>query len=810
MDQTQQAIDLTALYDLAFNNRGSWAGPVFWYNYQDFVTASGTGADGLPQCTTGDDPTFSSPLCQGLEFRGSTGVGVTKLSWAAYQASPLLPEVPVANNLTASGTSQSTAAALPAQINDVTSVAAGTGVVLPPAGAGQQNIVCNDGANALLIYPAGSAAIGGNVASAPVGESAGQCITFEALSTTAWRITAGNPASTLAAGYYISPSGSDSSGAGTFGAPWATFGKCQTAMQAGSQKICYARGGTYALPSGGLALTTADNGETFQYYPPDGVNSPILTTGSVAASTPAINSSCVGCIINGVRLNVSGNVGSYIAVAFGSANYTQFTNNIIDGQNTTSHLYLVTFNVGTSTGVVFSGNTIQNAGIFTGGQAYGTGVYFSNEVTNSIFKNNTFQCLGAFGLDGRSGGASGVVFSNNKTINIGEVGGAASNGAPCSTATGGTGTGMEVTSMGLNLYAGNSDVNAQGYALAVTATNGVTTTPAFISDNNYDNNSDPPILVQFNSYTVVRRNTIISPGSIGMNLGLEQDTCSLRTGRSDHLLVTNNTITAPNYEGIYLSGTQNSSFFGNAITGSGSVVSTGCTSGSDTSTPHFAAGFTAGNYANGVNGAGTNGGSTGNTIEDNTITSNTAATKYGIYFDTNQQPNTASHNILYPFGSSGTAALQSVSGGITNTDNQTTLGGSVTAAPALANAGPAQIAAGGQTITLDGSASANFPSGTTTGVTYAWSCLTNCTGLTITSATSAMTTVTGVPSNATLAGSAEILIFQLVATNANGSTTDEVAVGLDPSLGASSGGGEAELAAVAPELAAGAMDFVLK
>ncbi len=58
-----------------------------------------------------------------------------------------------ANTLTAAGSTQATALALPADINNVTTVAASTGVILPAMNPGDDVIVRNGGANALLIYP---------------------------------------------------------------------------------------------------------------------------------------------------------------------------------------------------------------------------------------------------------------------------------------------------------------------------------------------------------------------------------------------------------------------------------------------------------------------------------------------------------------------------------------------------------------------------------------------------------------------------------------------------------------------------------
>lgn len=64
-----------------------------------------------------------------------------------------------ANNLTATGATQGTALALPADICKITTAAASTGVLIPPANPGDSGTVFNGGANALLLYPP----IGGKV-----------------------------------------------------------------------------------------------------------------------------------------------------------------------------------------------------------------------------------------------------------------------------------------------------------------------------------------------------------------------------------------------------------------------------------------------------------------------------------------------------------------------------------------------------------------------------------------------------------------------------------------------------------------------
>jgi len=59
----------------------------------------------------------------------------------------------VANALTATGSTQAGALPLPADLNRFTTVAAGTGALLPPMNPGDELEVINAGANALLVYP---------------------------------------------------------------------------------------------------------------------------------------------------------------------------------------------------------------------------------------------------------------------------------------------------------------------------------------------------------------------------------------------------------------------------------------------------------------------------------------------------------------------------------------------------------------------------------------------------------------------------------------------------------------------------------
>ena len=102
------------------------------------------------------------------------------------------------------------------------------------------------------------------------------------------------PPPTLAPGFYVASGGNDGN-PGTLAAPFATFTRAQSAMRAGSVKTTYIRGGTYAPKDSGQCptaagdadtagcvalLSSADSGETWSYYPPDGYGSASISGGT--------------------------------------------------------------------------------------------------------------------------------------------------------------------------------------------------------------------------------------------------------------------------------------------------------------------------------------------------------------------------------------------------------------------------------------------------------------------------------------------------------------------------------------------------
>jgi hypothetical protein len=115
---------------------------------------------------------------------------------------------------------------------------------------------------------------------------------------------------TIEPAFYVSTTGLDSN-PGTLSAPFLTLAKAQGAMQASSSiKTTYIRAGSYLLPSldcggggnCGLNLIAADEGETWSYYPPDGVDSADFTGGSTSASTGLV----VAIYVSGGNITING------------------------------------------------------------------------------------------------------------------------------------------------------------------------------------------------------------------------------------------------------------------------------------------------------------------------------------------------------------------------------------------------------------------------------------------------------------------------------------------------------------------------
>jgi hypothetical protein len=107
-----------------------------------------------------------------VDSTGLTTTGITKGSIGAA--------------ISAAGTTQGTATNLTNEINNVTTVAASSGVELPVAVAGMRVTVMNHGANDLDVYPAASAAINAAAINIPFILGVGGVLDFIATSATQW------------------------------------------------------------------------------------------------------------------------------------------------------------------------------------------------------------------------------------------------------------------------------------------------------------------------------------------------------------------------------------------------------------------------------------------------------------------------------------------------------------------------------------------------------------------------------------------------------------------------------------------------
>ena len=92
----------------------------------------------------------------------------------------------VGTSISAAGSTQGTATAISKEINVVSTVASGAGVVLPTAVAGMAITITNTSANSLLVYPATSGIINSLSANAGYTQPAGATLQFVAPTTTQW------------------------------------------------------------------------------------------------------------------------------------------------------------------------------------------------------------------------------------------------------------------------------------------------------------------------------------------------------------------------------------------------------------------------------------------------------------------------------------------------------------------------------------------------------------------------------------------------------------------------------------------------
>ena len=92
----------------------------------------------------------------------------------------------VSTGISAAGSTQGTATAITKEINVVSTVASGAGVILPTAVAGMAITITNTSANSLLVYPATNGIINSLSANAAYTQASGSTLQFVAPTTTQW------------------------------------------------------------------------------------------------------------------------------------------------------------------------------------------------------------------------------------------------------------------------------------------------------------------------------------------------------------------------------------------------------------------------------------------------------------------------------------------------------------------------------------------------------------------------------------------------------------------------------------------------
>jgi hypothetical protein len=214
----------------------------------------------------------------------------------------------------------------------------------------------------------------------------------------------GTVTQTLLPGFYVATNGNDNN-PGTLSLPFATLGTAQQAMRASSSvKTTYIRAGTYqpaAVTGAGcmngdgsgssVDLTSADNGETWSVYPPDGYDSAIFDGQSTVGNSGGTGGNGTGCAFSGY--NVS-NI-AIVGLQFENYRYSAFW-------------------VNTGSSLTFASNVVHNVTA----AAWGAGTVSTVCAPGTVVKNNYMYNLAYTGTEllTRSdcpGGISNIVVSGN-------------------------------------------------------------------------------------------------------------------------------------------------------------------------------------------------------------------------------------------------------------------------------------------------------------------------------------------------------------------------------------------------------------
>jgi hypothetical protein len=229
--------------------------------------------------------------------------------------------------------------------------------------------------------------------------------------------------------FYVATNGDDQN-PGTLAQPFATLGQAQKAMRGSATiKTTYVRAGTYQPPVAGggclfgnaagssIELTSADQGETWSYYPPDGFGSAILDGQSTQGNSGGTGGNGAGCgfglnQVQGVTITgLAFERYLYAAVWGYAAKGAQITDNVVHditaAASATAGLYLIA-----SPGALVANNVVHDVaymGIAVADNSNpAVGMSDSTIAGNVVMNACTWPAVSGGGNDQNGGDCGGI------------------------------------------------------------------------------------------------------------------------------------------------------------------------------------------------------------------------------------------------------------------------------------------------------------------------------------------------------------------------------------------------------------------
>ena len=226
-------------------------------------------------------------------------------------------------------------------------------------------------------------------------------------------------------GYFVAVTGSDHNEGTSVTTPFGTLEMAQAALRRGRSKVVCLRAGVYR-PRSPLVLSSADNGETWRYYTPDGVGSAILDGGGNLDSIIAIDPGASNIRINGLTLQNFGAAGIHVEPRGATSNAITIENNNV-GHGGNPGVTSAAIIVENTTNAVVANNYVHD--MLTGGismYAYNAGETLNGSVVENNVVLNTVEGIsdsGAIYTEMLSTARSSLTIKNNYISDYGHSGG---------------------------------------------------------------------------------------------------------------------------------------------------------------------------------------------------------------------------------------------------------------------------------------------------------------------------------------------------------------------------------------------------